>query len=123
MYYKETDLVLDTFPYNGGLSSSEALECGVPVVTIRGESFHSRLTSSLLQHIDSRDLICDGWVKYINKSLDIIDMHANGTSMYENYRSRLMSKYRGSSLYINEHWTFWSDLYDSFASSESVGRI
>lgn len=43
------DLFLDTHPYNAHTTASEALGLGVPVVTLRGASFASRVAASLLE--------------------------------------------------------------------------
>ena len=42
------DLFLDTFPYNAGTVASDALRMGLPIVTLAGRSFASRMASSLL---------------------------------------------------------------------------
>jgi predicted O-linked N-acetylglucosamine transferase (SPINDLY family) len=42
------DLFLDTFPYNAGTVASDALRMGLPIVTLAGKSFASRMAASLL---------------------------------------------------------------------------
>jgi hypothetical protein len=46
--YRLADVCLDTFPYNGHTTTSDALLAGVPVVTLAGQGFASRVASSLL---------------------------------------------------------------------------
>ena len=53
------DLVLDTFPYNGGATTSNALRAGVPVLTLQGRSFASRMSASLLTALSLRELVTD----------------------------------------------------------------
>jgi len=46
--YRAADLFLDTFPFNGGATVSDSLWMGLPVVTLSGETFASRMGASLL---------------------------------------------------------------------------
>ncbi|MDZ4848959.1 MAG: tetratricopeptide repeat protein [Pirellulaceae bacterium] len=49
-YYGEIDLALDTFPYNGGTTTMEAIWQGVPVLTFAGDRWVSRTSHSILDY-------------------------------------------------------------------------
>jgi predicted O-linked N-acetylglucosamine transferase (SPINDLY family) len=55
--YRVCDLFLDTFPYNAGTTASDALWTGLPVLTLMGQSFASRVAASLLNAIGLPELI------------------------------------------------------------------
>jgi predicted O-linked N-acetylglucosamine transferase (SPINDLY family) len=49
---------LDTFPLTGGNTTADALWMGVPVVTLRGPSYHQRISHAILNHAGLGDLSC-----------------------------------------------------------------
>jgi len=55
--HRQADLFLDTFPYNAHTTASDALWAGLPVLTLMGQSFASRVAASLLTAIGLPELI------------------------------------------------------------------
>jgi len=52
------DLFLDTWPCNGHTTASDMLWAGVPVITVSGQSFASRVAGSLLHAVGLPEMIC-----------------------------------------------------------------
>jgi predicted O-linked N-acetylglucosamine transferase (SPINDLY family) len=70
-YYSQVDIALDPFPYNGATSSCEALAMGVPVVTLQGNRFISRVGSSILRNAGLDDLVTASETEYVEKALSL----------------------------------------------------
>ena len=67
--YRAADLFLDTWPYNAHTTASDALWAGCPLVTLRGETFASRVAASLLGAVGLPELICDDVASYVAKAV------------------------------------------------------
>ena len=58
------DLFLDTFPCTAHTTCSDALRVGLPVLTISGNSFVSRVATSLLNTMNLKELISNNFKEY-----------------------------------------------------------
>jgi predicted O-linked N-acetylglucosamine transferase (SPINDLY family) len=69
--YRHADLFLDTAPFNGGTTVSDALSMGVPVVTLAGESFAGRMAGSALDALGLNELITGSLAEYEATALTV----------------------------------------------------
>lgn len=67
--YYFADLFLDTKYYNAHTTAIDALWCGVPVITVPGDTMPSRVGASLLNAIGLPELICKDWTEYEEKAV------------------------------------------------------
>jgi len=65
------DLFLDTYPYNAHTTAGEAIKMGVPILTLIGESFASRVVSSLLKNVGLEELIVNNINDYTEVAIKI----------------------------------------------------
>ncbi|MBT7943866.1 MAG: hypothetical protein HN719_10965, partial [Alphaproteobacteria bacterium] len=64
--YAAVDIALDPFPFNGATTTFQALSMGVPVITLAGDTFISRMAASLLHQIGLDDLAADTPEAYVD---------------------------------------------------------
>lgn len=92
--YGEIDLALDTFPYNGGTTTTEAIWQGVPVVSFSGDRWLSRTSSSILH--------AAGLGEFVGKTLDdyiaIAVRAANAPERLAELRRNMRSRLRDSAV-------------------------
>lgn len=63
--HRQADLFLDTLPYNAHTTASDALWAGLPVLTLAGETFASRVGASLLAAVGLPELITSTREEYV----------------------------------------------------------
>ncbi|MBQ6131896.1 MAG: hypothetical protein IJL12_06105 [Selenomonadaceae bacterium] len=69
--YDEIDLILDTFPYPGGMMTALALYMGVPVLNLCGELASRRTGADILRIAGLDELIVTDADAYIKKAVDL----------------------------------------------------
>ena len=99
--YKVPDLFLDTFPFNGGTTVSDALWAGLPVLTRVGEAFSSRMASSMLQAIDLPELITDTENQYEAAAINL----GNNPEMLMALKEKLAINRKSSILFNTKLYT------------------
>ncbi len=66
---KLCDLFLDTYPYNGGATMQDALRASLPMLTLVGDSFVSRMGLSILSSVGLADMCAYSIDEYENKAI------------------------------------------------------
>ena len=69
--YAEIDLILDAFPYPGGMMTALALYMGVPVLNLCGELASRRTGADILHIADVDELIVADVDAYIKNAVDL----------------------------------------------------
>ncbi len=73
--YSLADLFLDTHPYNAHTTALDSLKAGVPVLTLKGQSFASRVAASLLNAIGLPELITTTQEEYDALAIELGTNH------------------------------------------------
>jgi protein O-GlcNAc transferase len=69
--YARVDIALDTFPYNGATTTTEALWQGVPVVTFNGDRWVSRTSRSLLRAAGLAEWVMQSREEYVERAIEL----------------------------------------------------
>jgi predicted O-linked N-acetylglucosamine transferase (SPINDLY family) len=90
----QVDIALDPFPYNGHMTSLDALLLGVPVVSLRGTTSVGRGGASLLANLGLTELLAQTPEQYIAIARDL----AGDVPRLRDLRSTLRDRLRASPL-------------------------
>ena len=83
--YRLADLFLDTSPYGAHTTASDALWMGVPILTMVGRGFASRVCGSLAKSAGLSDLVTTSPAEYVSKAIQL----GNSPALLAEYKRRL----------------------------------
>jgi predicted O-linked N-acetylglucosamine transferase (SPINDLY family) len=89
--YNQVDIGLDPFPCNGGTTSCDSMWMGVPVISLAGDSFISRMGVSMLTNVGLTGLIADTQDDYIRIAGQLAGDLDYLRSLREGLRERMRS--------------------------------
>ncbi len=69
--YPLADIFLDTMPYGAHTTAADALWMGVPIVTLSGRGFASRVCGSVVRAAGLPELVCDTPEDYVAKAVEL----------------------------------------------------
>ena len=92
--YNSIDISLDTFPYNGTVTTLEALWMNMPVITLVGESHAQRVGYSILKNLDLDQLIAFSEEGYVSKAIEL----AGHPEMIKELKTRMRKNLLASSI-------------------------
>lgn len=90
-FYSTIDIALDPFPYNGTISTCEAMWMGVPVITLAGNTHASRTGVSLLTTVGLTEFIAQDIKEYLRKALALAQNLDRLSQLRANLRQQMTS--------------------------------
>jgi protein O-GlcNAc transferase len=108
------DLFLDTPHYGAGATGAMGLQAGLPLLTCPGESFLSRMGSSLCAAVDMEDLICADGEAYRQKAIAL----GRDRGQLQDRRRRLLDPASQLPLFDTGGWVrHWERLLQDWVGS------
>lgn len=118
--YTLADLFLDTTPYGAHTTASDALWMCVPVLTLPGRSFPSRVCGSLLKAAGVEELVCRTPEEYVERAIQL----GKDPAALKRYRQRLAEHRDNSVLFDTQNLVHSLEkLYDEMWHEYCCGAL
>ena len=118
------DLALDTRIVNGHTTTSDALWAGVPVITLQGSHFASRVSSSVLTAIGLPELITHSLEEYEARAVQLARNPSEQQEIRERLaKNRLTAPLFDTPRFVRNLETAYKEMWKIFLSGESPRQI
>jgi predicted O-linked N-acetylglucosamine transferase (SPINDLY family) len=92
---------LDTFPCNAHTTASDAIRMGLPLITIAGNSFPSRVAASILKTVHLENLIVNDEKSYKDLAIEL----GNNRNELNSIKDQLKVSINNSTLFDSTQYT------------------
>jgi len=121
---KLADLFMDTMPYNAHTTASDALWVGLPVLTLCGETFASRVCASMLNAVGVNELIALTGKEYENLAIEL----ANNPKKLQQIKNKLNNNKISKPLFNTKLFTkniekAYSIIYEEYLKKLPIKNI
>ncbi|MET1254400.1 tetratricopeptide repeat protein [Aliikangiella maris] len=115
------DIMLDAFPVNGHTTTSDALWAGVPVITLVGKTFISRVAGSLLHFMQLDELITENHQAYQQRAITI----ARSPEKLQAIKQKIQVQKKSSPVFNTQAYTtdFEKQLLNIYHSHHQIKNI
>lgn len=118
--YPVADLFLDTAPYGAHTTGSDALWMGLPILTLSGHSFASRVCGSLVRAAGLPELVCTSPEEYVERAVVL----GNDRQKLQRLKEQLVSTRASCTLFnMDLHVRSLEALYRQMWNEFQDGRL
>jgi predicted O-linked N-acetylglucosamine transferase (SPINDLY family) len=118
------DLFIDTLPYNAHTTTSDALWAGLPVLTLIGKSFASRVGASLLNAMSLPELITLTQSQYELKAIELANNPLMLAEIKEKVKlNRLTSSLFNAQLFARHIESAYEEIYKRYITGKKPDHI
>jgi predicted O-linked N-acetylglucosamine transferase (SPINDLY family) len=122
--YALADLFLDTCPYNAHTTALDSLKAGIPVLTLMGQSFASRVAASLLRAVGLPELIANTWEEYEALAIELAMSPQKLAQMKSRLAdNRMTAPLFNTPLFTKNLETAYSKMYERYQADLPVDHI
>ncbi len=122
--HSAADLFIDTYPYGAHTTCSDSLWAGLPVVTLIGQTFASRVAGSILSAMDMSELVTHTKNEYENLILDLSKNYKKLNEIKNKLnKNRLARPFFDTKIYTKNLEKAYKNIYEKNLKNNSVENI
>lgn len=95
------DIFFDTVPYNSHSTTYDYINAGLPMITLKGNSFPSRVATSIYSSLNIKELIAETESEYENIAIDL----ANDKIKLDKIKNKIKKNCKNSILFKSKEFT------------------